>query len=77
VCIDLDYYPSYSYALYYSWNRHGTVLLGHAVVDSTRFGSILLITEHITESSQHSHSRLRASVYFMNETEGRACRQSE
>jgi hypothetical protein len=35
VCIDLDYYSSYSYALYYSWNRHGTVLLGHAVVDAT------------------------------------------
>ena len=35
MCIDLDYYSSYSYALYYSWYRHGTVLLGHAVVDAT------------------------------------------
>jgi hypothetical protein len=35
VCIDLDYYSSYSYALYYSWNRHVRVLLGHAVVDGT------------------------------------------
>jgi hypothetical protein len=54
-----------SHPLYYSWNRHGTVLLGHAVVDATE--AWLEPTDkgtwqkiHITNDSSHiyqcSHS---------------------
>ena len=78
MCIDLDYYSSYSYALYYSWYRHGTVLLGHAVVDATEVW--------LDPTDNRAHNRVVSTLplevacerdYFMNETEGRACRQSE
>jgi hypothetical protein len=69
-----------SHPPYCSWNRHGTVLLGHAVMDAT--------VAWLDPTDNRAHNRVvsklplevaceRASVYLMNETGGRACRQSE
>jgi hypothetical protein len=69
-----------SHLLYFSWNCLGTVLLGHTVVDTT--------VAWLEPTDDRAHNRVvstlplavaceRASVYLMNEIEGRAGRQSE